>query len=88
MGVKPEDILSDDQNTATFGGLTLRKGTVAAALANAEVLESSQSTVSEKLDARNMIEELAPALVALGLNKHLIWRNPEIQKIIDEASGR
>lgn len=86
MGIKPEDILPDAQNTATFGGLTLRKGTVAAALANVEILASADATESEKLDAKNMLEELAPALAALGLNKHLVWRNSEIQTIIDEAA--
>ncbi len=88
MGIKPEDILPDAQNTATFGGVSLRKGTVAAALANAEILESRDATESEKTDARNTLKALVPALVVLGLNKHLVWKNPEIQKMMDEVLAR
>jgi len=85
MGIKPEDILSDDKNTTERNGLTLRKGTVAAALANVEIIESHSATKTEKAGAIAVIKELAPALIALGLSKHLNWKNPVIQKIMDDC---
>jgi hypothetical protein len=84
MGIKPEDILADDKNTVNFGNITVRKATMGAALANVEVLESKNTTEAEKSDARKMLAELAPALVAIGILKHLSWKNPEVQKIIEE----
>lgn len=85
MSIKPEDILPDDVNAVEINGLMARKGTVAAALANAKVLASGDKTEEEKNKAKEMIRELAPALIALELHQHVTWKNPEIQKIIDEA---
>jgi len=84
MGIKPEDILPDDKNFAELNGITVRKGTVAASLANAEILESTTATEKEKTEALECIKKLIPALVALGLTKHLHWKNPIIQTMIDE----
>lgn len=36
MTVRPEDVLPDDQNSADFGGVPLRTGTVAASVRNPE----------------------------------------------------
>lgn len=84
MSIKPEDILPDHINAVEINGLVARKGTVAAALANAKILASDNKTEEEKNKAKEMIRELAPTLIALELHQHLTWKNPEIQKIIDE----
>jgi hypothetical protein len=84
MSFKPEDILADDVNELVVQGVTARKGTVAAALANANIIASMHTEEAEKAEARQAIKKLTPALVALELHKHLAWKNPEIQKIIDE----
>lgn len=86
MSVKPEDVLPDDQNFAEVNGIKIRKGTVAAALANADILQSSSATKFEKIAAKKILVELAPALVVL--HKHLTWKNPEIQHIIEEALNK
>lgn len=85
MSVRPEDILPDNINAVEINGVAARKGTVAAALANAKILASNNKTDAEKREAKEMIRELAPSLVALELHQHITWNNPEIQKIIDEA---
>lgn len=83
--IRPEDILADEANTTEVNGVKMRKGTVAAVLANANILESSTSSEQQKQDALQTIKELAPALVALGLNTHVTWKNKQIQKILDEV---
>jgi hypothetical protein len=85
MSIKPEDILPDSINEVEINGIKARKGTVAAALANAKILASNDSTEIEKNDANEAIKELAPAMVALGLHHHLTWKNLEIQNIIEEC---
>ena len=80
---KPEDMLSDDENYFEQGGQTIRKGTMAAALANAEIIESSGATATEKQQAMEALQELAPVLKAIGLTKFLTWKNPDIQAIFD-----
>lgn len=88
MGIKAEDIIADHENYAVLNGIRIRKGTMGAALANAEIFTSSDSTETEKNDAMNSLKELAPLLVNLSFCKHLTWKNPEIQKIFDEANNK
>lgn len=85
MSYTPEDMIPDDKSHFEMGGQTIRKGTMAAALANAEIVESTNSTATEKRDALNAIKELAPVLKAFGLVRFLTWKNPEIQAIFDES---
>ena len=85
--VRPEDMLPDDVNTAEIAGVHVRKGTVAAVLANATLLESKSASDEEKKQAISMIEELAPAVVAIGLHNHVTWKNKKIQDIFNAAAG-
>lgn len=84
MSYTPEDMIPDDKSHVEISGKTIRKGTMAAALANAEIIESPDSTSQEKCDALNAIKELVPALKAFGLVRFLTWKNPEIQAIFDD----
>ncbi len=81
---KPEDMIPDDKSHFEMGGKTIRKGTMAAALANAEIIESSDATEEEKMEAMNTLKQLAPILKAFGLTKFLTWKNSKIQSIFDE----
>lgn len=83
MKYRPEDILPDDQNHIVINRKKIRKGTVGAVLANAEIIESSMTTLAEKQIALSVIRELAPALIAINFTKFLKWKNPKIQKIFD-----
>lgn len=85
--VKPENVLVDDKNYLEKDGKMLRKGTVAAALANAEIFESIDASTLEKQKAIEAIKELAPALKTLGLTKFLTWKNKKIQEIFDNDSN-
>ena len=84
MVFKPEDMISDEQSYFEKNGKSIRKGTMAAALANAEIIESQHSSNEEKKTAFNALKELAPILIAFGLTRFLTWKNPTIQKIFDE----
>ena len=77
--IRPEDILPDEINSAEIAGVQVRKGTVAAVLANADILTSEDSTQQDKDNALSLIKELAPAIVAIGLHRHVSWKNKEAQ---------
>lgn len=82
--VRPEDVLSDNENFVQYEGGTIRKGSFAAIIANADILDSSNATPAEKAAALDMIRSLLPAIMLSGAAKHLIWKNPKIQQIMDE----
>ena len=84
MGYKPEDLLPDDKNHFEKNGSTIRKGTIAAALANASIVESTTATAEEKQAALDAIKVLTPQLIAFELTKFMQWKNPQIQSIFNE----
>ena len=79
----PKDMIADNGSYFKKNGKTIRKGTMAATLSNADAFESKETTKEEKQEALKGIEALAPTLKAFGLMKHLRWKNPEIQKIFN-----
>lgn len=85
---KPSDILSEDQNYTIVKGLKLRKGTIAAALKNADIIEDPISNEEQIKAAYESIKEAAPGLVVLGLHTHVAWKNPKIQAIIEETASQ
>lgn len=83
--VSPEELISDTDNFVIRKGVKVRKGTVGAALANADILISATATDQEKQLATEKLAELAPALAAIEISKHVTWKNPVIEKMIAEA---
>ncbi|STY28637.1 Uncharacterised protein [Legionella wadsworthii] len=83
--VRPEDILADGVDNASINGKTVRKGTVAAFLANIEIFEKPTSTAQQKLEAMEAIKELAPAVISVGLHQHVVFKNREIEQILMDA---
>jgi len=81
--VRPEDILSDDDNTVNLNGLTARKGSIAAFLKNIDIFEDSSASPEQKAQALATMQELAPVLVATGLSKHAVFKNPEVQMLLE-----
>jgi hypothetical protein len=88
FGVKPEDILSDTENTTNINGLTIRKGTIAAFLKNIEILENSETTEQQKANVIYAMKELAPGVVAAGLCKHAVFKNQTVQDLLDKFSSK
>jgi ribonuclease HIII len=81
-GISPQDILSDNENFAVFNGVKVRKGTVAALFANIKEYSKTDATEDSKRLALEKIIELAPAVRAIGLHEHIIFKNELINNII------
>lgn len=79
--VQAADLLPDDSVNAQINGATIRKGTMGACLANAELLESGKLSAQQKAQVLDVIREQMKSMVAVGAAKHLAWRNPELQEI-------
>lgn len=84
-GIKPEDILADNDNFINLNGITARKGSVAAFLKNIDLLEDENISKEEKEGALQMLKELAPTVIATGLCKHASFHNPAVSVILDAA---
>lgn len=65
--MRPDQVLPDDVDHGQFNGVTVRKGTVAAFLANARLWGDRSAGTQERLQAQAQIVEDLPALRALGL---------------------
>lgn len=86
--VKPEDILPDAVNSVAINGIVVRKGSIAAFLANADILENANSLPKQKQAAIEMIKELAPAIIVLNLHKHVVFKNAQIEQILVAAETK
>jgi len=65
MSILPENILPNDINELEINGVKARKGSVAAALANAKILASDSASENEKETAKETFKKLVPILIAL-----------------------
>ncbi|VVC75428.1 hypothetical protein AQUSIP_07180 [Aquicella siphonis] len=83
--VLPEDVLPDGVDTTAINGKIVRKGTIAAFLANADILENPAATQQQKQQAINTMQELAPAVITIGLHKHVVFRNAQVEQILVDA---
>jgi hypothetical protein len=75
-----EDILSDGNNYLDKDGLLLRKGTVAAAIANAKLY--LEDRVNNKINLKE-IQNLNSSLKAIGLYDVLTWKDEELKELLD-----
>ncbi len=83
--IRPEDILPDGVDSTVINGENVRKGTVAAFLANINILENPQSSEQQKQQAINVMKELAPAVIAIGLHKHVVFKNTQAKQILESV---
>jgi hypothetical protein len=83
--VRPENILPDGVDNTAINGIVVRKGTIAAFLANTDILENPNASEKQKQEAINAMKELAPAVITIGLHKHVIFKNPEVEQILVNA---
>lgn len=84
-GIKPEDILADGVDTTMMNGMEVRKGTIAAFLANIEMLEAETTSNLQKEEAKNALQQLAPQVLAVGLHRHVSFKNAMVEAILQEA---
>jgi len=77
------DILPDHANHAVFDGLAIRKGTVAAFLANARTWLDDATPPAGRAAAGHEIAAALPALRALGLFDVLAPRDARLRALVD-----
>ncbi|RSE76374.1 hypothetical protein [Achromobacter denitrificans] len=77
--MRAQDVLPDDRNHGDFNGVTVRKGTVGAFLANARVCADPSASAEAVEAARQDILDALPALRALGLFDVLEPRDPALR---------
>ncbi len=83
--MRADQILPDDADHARFAGLTIRKGTVAAFLANARTWTRTDAGADERAQAWARIVEDLPALRALGLFDVLEIRDERLRELARRA---
>ena len=74
--MKAQDVLPDGEDFTVVNGHTLRKGSVAAFLANARVLEDANTSAADRQAAEQDFASLIPTLDALGLFDVFELRSP------------
>lgn len=85
--MRPEDVLPEAASYANFDGLTIRKGTVAAFLANAQMWLDPKADVVTHAKAEQLMLDAVPALQKLGLFAVLEIRDAELRRLVDGALG-
>ena len=80
--MRAEQILPDDVDHGRFQGVTIRKGTVAAFLANARTWADARASADERAQAQAQIVEDLPALRALGLFDQLEIRDETLRAFV------
>lgn len=88
--IRPEDVLAEGVEVTTVDGLDVRKGTVAAFVANAKKLALLEPDDVSREPLERQLRALAPALRAVGLLDVFAPRSADISALVgqDEASGR
>ncbi|WP_315834813.1 hypothetical protein [Bradyrhizobium prioriisuperbiae] len=81
--MRAEDILPDGVDQAEYDGVTVRKGSIAAFLANAVVLTDANATAEARAAAERDMITAMPVLHAVGLFDVLAPRNPLVRAIVD-----
>jgi hypothetical protein len=77
-------VLADDVDSATLKGTEVRKGSVAAFIANAKLLESLAPTDPLYSEVETQLRTLAPAVRAVGVLDVFAPRTAAIAALIGE----
>jgi hypothetical protein len=77
--MQAQDVLPEGQDFVVRNGLSLRKGSVGAFLANAQVLQDPSATEQARRAAGRDLVSLLPALEALGLFDVFELRSPTLR---------
>lgn len=81
--MRAHDILPDHIDQTDIGGVTVRKGSVAAFLGNARTLADPSAGDEARAQAQAHIRELLPSLRALGLFEALEIRDKALRAWIE-----
>ncbi|MBY4130663.1 hypothetical protein HQO83_19910 [Rhodococcus fascians] len=79
---RPEDILPDGAERATFDGLPIRRGTVAAFVPNAHALRDVEPGTEAHDEVVATLRDLTPQLTAIGTFEVFEPRDPQIAHLV------
>jgi hypothetical protein len=85
--VRPEDVLPDERDTTTIEGVSVRKGSVGAFVANVKLLESLDPADLADLAYQAVVEQvraLAVPVRAVGVFDVLAPRSPLLAELLGE----
>ncbi|MDQ4628598.1 hypothetical protein [Janthinobacterium lividum] len=85
--MRAEDVLPDQQNQGQFNGVTVRKGTVGAFLANARLWLDDASGSAERSIAERDILDALPALHVLGLFDIVQVRDAALRELVSPSGA-
>ena len=80
--VRPEHLMPDDQNFAQVNGVTVRKGTMGAFLANLRILSSMPSDSPDREAIIVQLRQGIPTMRENGLFELFTFRSPELAEAI------
>ena len=78
--ITPENILPEDSSYIKKGNLTIRKGTIAAAIANAKLYFEDRTQNKDNLGELIKLNE---NLKAIGLYDVFSWKDAELKDILE-----
>jgi hypothetical protein len=81
--MRAEDILPDAVNQGEFNGVIVRKGTVAAFLANARVWSDPATDRAQRQAVERDLIDALPALRALGLFDVLSIQDAALRRLVE-----
>jgi uncharacterized protein len=80
--MRPEDVLPDDVNRGEINGVSIRKGSVGAFLANARILADPGASEDRAAAERDLVV-LLPGMRALGLFDVFAIRDEKLRTLVD-----
>ena len=81
--VKAEDVLPEGQEYAEFGGVPVRKGSIAAFIGNVQALAEVEPRSARWDEIVSQMRELKPALTRIGVFDVFELRDAEMRDLID-----
>ncbi|MBY4897189.1 hypothetical protein [Cupriavidus sp. AU9028] len=84
--MRAEDVLPNDQDHVELDGITIRKGSVGAFLANARIWCNESAGAAERQAAERDILAALPALRALGLFDVLAVRDERLRALVEKCN--
>lgn len=85
--MRAQDVLPDGVDQLQLNGVSVRKGSVAAFLANAKVLADTFATAEARLEAERDILEAMPALCATGLFEVMQLRDETVRAFVEALNS-
>ena len=86
--MKAEDILPDGQDTVQAQGITVRKGSVAAFVANVGALTDPETPPPQREACLQHLRELVPSLRVLQLFDVFELRDPAVRELVHQELER